>query len=43
VQKAIGYVRVSSEERADHGLGLEPQRQRIKAYCEMNGLDLATI
>src|SRR5437868_12552472 len=43
MKKALGYVRVSSEEQADHGLGLEAQRQRIKAYCEMKGLDLVTI
>jgi site-specific DNA recombinase len=42
MKKALGYIRVSSEEQADHGLGLESQRQRIKAYCEMKGLDLAT-
>jgi DNA invertase Pin-like site-specific DNA recombinase len=40
---AIGYIRVSSEEQADSGLGLEAQRQRIRAYCEMKGLSLAMI
>src|ERR1700730_12641693 len=43
MKKALGYMRVSSEEQADHGLGLESQRQRIKAYCDMKGLDLVTI
>ena len=43
MRTALGYVRVSSEEQADHGLGLESQRQRIRAYCEMKSLDLATI
>jgi DNA invertase Pin-like site-specific DNA recombinase len=28
---AIGYIRVSSEEQADSGLGPEAQRQRIRA------------
>ena len=42
MKNALGYIRVSSEEQADHGLGLESQRQRIKAYCEMKGLDLVT-
>src|SRR5262245_49767947 len=41
MKDAIGYVRVSSEEQADSGLGLEAQRQRIAAYCQMKGLDLA--
>jgi site-specific DNA recombinase len=43
MRTALGYIRVSSEEQADHGLGLESQRQRIRAYCEMKGLHLATI
>src|SRR5262249_12525696 len=38
---AIAYIRVSSEEQADSGLGLEAQRQRIAAYCTMKGLQLA--
>lgn len=38
---AVGYIRVSSEEQADSGLGLEAQRQRIVAYCTMKGLHLA--
>src|SRR5262245_53119094 len=41
--RAIGYIRVSSEERADSGLGLEAQRQRIQAYCTLKGLELVSI
>lgn len=40
---AFGYVRVSTEEQADSGLGLEAQRQRLRAYCEMKGLHLANV
>src|SRR5271166_1065728 len=40
---AIGYIRVSSEEQADSGLGLEAQRQRIAAFCQMKGLTLTEI
>ncbi|HMF12333.1 MAG TPA: recombinase family protein [Gemmataceae bacterium] len=40
---ALGYIRVSSEEQADSGLGLEAQRQRIAAYCAMKGLLLAEV
>jgi len=29
MKDAISYIRVSSEEQADRGLGLEAQRQRI--------------
>src|SRR5262249_40481249 len=43
MRPAIGYIRVSSEEQADSGLGLEAQRQRINAYCEMKGLKLAGV
>ena len=40
---AICYIRVSSEEQADSGLGLEAQRQRIAAYCNLKVLHLAEV
>jgi site-specific DNA recombinase len=40
MKDAIGYVRVSTEEQADSGLGLEAQQQRIAAFCAMKGLRL---
>ncbi len=40
---AIGYIRVSSEDQADSGLGLEAQRQRIEAYCHAKGIALTRI
>jgi site-specific DNA recombinase len=43
MRTALGYVRVSTDEQAERGLGLEAQRQRVLAYCEMKGLHLATI
>src|SRR5215468_11114231 len=43
MEDAFGYIRVSSEEQADSGLGLEAQRQRIAAYCAMKGLRLAEV
>src|SRR5215831_15705689 len=43
MRTAFGYVRVSSEEQAESGLGLEAQRQRVRAYCEMKSLDLAAV
>src|SRR5215510_7955676 len=43
MKDAICYIRVSSEEQADTGLGLEAQRQRIAAYCAMKGLRLAEV
>jgi site-specific DNA recombinase len=41
--KAIGYVRVSTEEQAREGISLENQRQRIKTYCQYKDFDLADI
>ena len=43
MEDALSYIRVSSEEQADSGLGLEAQRQRIAAYCAMKGLRLAEV
>jgi site-specific DNA recombinase len=43
VNEAVGYVRVSSEEQADSGLGLQAQRQRIAAFCAMKELRLADV
>jgi site-specific DNA recombinase len=43
MKEAIGYVRVSSEEQADSGLGLQAQRQRILAFCAMKGLRLGEV
>jgi hypothetical protein len=43
MRNALGYVRVSTDEQAERGLGLEAQRQRIQAYCEMKGLRLTTM
>ncbi len=41
--KAIGYIRCSTQEQADSGLGLDAQAQRIRAYCGMKDLDLVEI
>ena len=31
--KAIGYIRVSTEEQAAHGISLDAQRAKIAAYA----------
>ena len=41
--KAIGYIRCSTHEQADSGLGLEVQDERIRAYCTLKGLQLVEI
>src|SRR5262249_6302689 len=43
MEDALSYIRVSSDEQADSGLGLEAQLQRIAAYCQLKGLRLARV
>jgi len=40
---AIGYVRCSTHEQADSGLGLEAQTERVRAYCAMRDLTLLDV
>ena len=37
--RAIGYIRCSTQEQADSGLGLDAQAERIRAYGVLKGLD----
>jgi DNA invertase Pin-like site-specific DNA recombinase len=41
--KAIGYIRVSTEEQAREGISLDNQKAKIKSYCELNDLNLVEI
>lgn len=41
--KAIGYIRVSTEEQAEHGVSLDAQRAKIHAYCTLNDIELVSI
>jgi len=41
--RAIGYVRVSTDKQADHGVSLEAQLAKIKAYAELYDLELVDI
>ena len=41
--KAIGYIRVSTEDQAREGISLDNQEAKIKAYATLNGLDLVEI
>ena len=38
--QTIGYIRVSTEEQAQSGLGLEAQERMLRAYCEAKGIAL---
>ena len=41
--KAVGYVRVSTQEQAATGISLEAQAERIEAYCTAHELDLVAL
>jgi len=43
MKRAIGYVRVSTEDQAKEGVSLDNQRRKIELYAEMNDLDLIAI
>jgi site-specific DNA recombinase len=41
--KAVGYVRVSTEEQASQGLSIPAQEEAIVAYARMRGLELVEV
>lgn len=41
--RAIGYLRVSSEEQAREGVSLAAQDERVRAYCVAAGLELVAV
>lgn len=41
--KAIGYIRVSSDEQVREGLSLEAQKRKLTAYCELKNLELINV
>ena len=41
--KAVGYVRVSTEDQAREGVSLEAQRAKIEAWCAANGYELVAM
>ena len=41
--QAIGYARVSTEEQAKEGISMDLQRDKIRAYADLKGLDLVEI
>lgn len=43
MKKAIGYIRVSTEQQADEGISLAAQRAKITAWCELNDYELIAI
>ncbi len=39
-QRAVGYIRVSTEEQATEGISLDAQRAKIEAWCRLNDFEL---
>ena len=41
--RAIGYIRVSTEDQAREGISLDAQKAKIEAYCQVKDLTLIGI
>ncbi len=39
MEKAVCYIRVSTEEQARHGVSLAAQEEKLLAYCRLSGLE----
>jgi DNA invertase Pin-like site-specific DNA recombinase len=39
--KALAYIRVSTEEQASHGLSIPAQKEALESYARLRGLDIA--
>ena len=40
MEKAVCYVRVSTEEQAKEGVSLDAQEEKLRAYCSLAGLEI---
>ena len=43
MQRAIGYIRVSTQGQAEDGISLDAQRAKIAAWCNLNDAELVGI
>lgn len=43
MEKAVCYVRVSTEEQTRGGVSLAAQEERLLSYCNMAGLEVAEV
>ncbi len=41
--RAVGYVRVSTEEQGQHGVSLSAQKERVAAYCQSRDWNLLRV
>ena len=42
-ERALGYVRVSTQRQADSGISLDNQEQRLRAHYAARGVELVAI
>lgn len=43
MQKAIGYIRVSTIKQSEEGVSLDAQKAKIAAWCEANGYSIEAV
>jgi DNA invertase Pin-like site-specific DNA recombinase len=43
MDKAVCYIRVSTEEQAKEGVSLDAQESKLRAYCAMTGVEIVKI
>lgn len=43
MKKAIGYIRVSTEQQSEKGVSLEAQQAKIESWCKANDYELADV
>ena len=41
--RVVGYIRVSTAEQEESGLGIEAQEAKVRAYCDLYGLELVEL
>jgi DNA invertase Pin-like site-specific DNA recombinase len=41
--QAVLYIRVSTDEQVDHGISLDAQEAKLRAYCELRSLEVAAV
>ena len=41
--KAVGYIRVSTDKQADHGISLDAQRTKLEAYAALYDIELVAV
>jgi DNA invertase Pin-like site-specific DNA recombinase len=41
--KAVGYIRVSTEKQADHGISLDAQQAKLTAYAQLYDIELVEV